>query len=355
MEVLQEKSLAFAARKAFKNEVHSSSKANRPNSVSLSFCAQSLLKISGAQGLQLFEYLKKEVNESTENLLAAPVPTDDPECECIGKRDELSKTVITKLDTAVFTKSIEVKSENSYSEFSELTSRVQLLNLKFQSVLDLSRKKLGDRHVTVLARGFERVNADNSHIKHIIALDNRLTDEGIIALMGSITDRGIRTLNLSENLLHKRGAEYLGRYIMSNNCLEKLVLERMGLTDAVIRAIVSEVLRISNGVNTEDLSGNSVVSEFSQVTSEPRQIPKPSQPKPPISSKATSNSITKRKVQIKEAAPVEIEPVCFGSLSSLCLSSNEIGDTGAKLLASCMNRLSLTELDLSWNKILGQV
>jgi len=97
-----------------------------------------------------------------------------------SNRDEQSKTVITKLDSNDFKKSVEEKSSVQFAEYADLITRAPLLSKAGNEILDVSKLKLGDKHVISLAQGFSKLTAETSSIKHIFLRDNRLTDEGRI-------------------------------------------------------------------------------------------------------------------------------------------------------------------------------
>ena len=149
--------------------------------------------------------------------------------------------------------------------------------------MDVSHKKLGDQYVFVMAK---ELSPETTFLN---LSDNRLSNNGIIQLVKCLPASAykLQSLDLSENLILKRGAEELAVYLINSKNLVKLSLKKMEISDGVARKL-AECL----------ISG---------------------------------------------------EETC--ALTSLNLSDNKIEDPGAIAIANSLNKLNLTELSLAWNSI----
>jgi hypothetical protein len=93
------------------------------------------------------------------------IPVPEPP---MSARDELSKTVITRIDKSDFQTSVSKKSQEEFAELSELMNRAPLCNQKGNATIDVGRMKLGDKHVQYLAKGFIKIHSESSKILNII-------------------------------------------------------------------------------------------------------------------------------------------------------------------------------------------
>ena len=149
--------------------------------------------------------------------------------------------------------------------------------------MDVSHKKLGDQYTFVMAK---ELSAETIYLN---LCDNRLSDAGIIQLVKCLPASAykLQSLDLSQNLILKKGTEELAAYVLKSKDLVKLSLRKMEISDGAARKLAQCLI-----------SGDESCS-----------------------------------------------------LTSLNLSDNKIEDPGAIAIANSLNKLNLTELSLSWNSI----
>jgi hypothetical protein len=95
-----------------------------------------------------------------------------------SNRDDVSKAQITKLDINDFKNSVEGTITMKFAEYTDLIGKAQSISDSGETVLDVSRLKLGDSHIEGLAEGLSKVSPDVCSIRVISVRDNRLSDDG---------------------------------------------------------------------------------------------------------------------------------------------------------------------------------
>ena len=78
--------------------------------------------------------------------------------------------------------------------------------------MNVSRYRLGDNYLKILAEGLEGQN----HVNHINISRNNLTDTGMGNLLKSLT-KDVKGLNLSYNRIGPDGSEHLSIFLNKQN------------------------------------------------------------------------------------------------------------------------------------------
>ena len=170
-------------------------------------------------------------------------------------------------------------------------------------------------------------------------------------MLSVMKNKGVLTLDISENTIKKNSAEILGKFLSSSTSFERIILEKMHVTDSIIGNILQGYfLGIVDSKEEEIVNHNKLLS--------PIKIEKQSE-KQNVTSIELENNITNLSTFYDMASsnklPVNISDrlkIC--SLESLSLSSNKITDRGAIVISSALKYMNLIELDLSWNQIMNQ-
>ena len=123
--------------------------------------------------------------------------------------------------------------------------------------LSLSHQGIGDG----LGGVFASCLPNMPMVRHLSLADNRLTDDSLESILGSIIKQGnIESVDLSDNVLNQASIKALGDYLGTPGCtLKKLVLSRSDVDDAECARFVR---KISANPETSlvyfDLSHNSI-------------------------------------------------------------------------------------------------
>lgn len=163
---------------------------------------------------------------------------------------------------------------------------------------------------------------------------------------GSLTSRGrseSATLDISHRKLGNQHVFVLINGIAKNKALEMLLLKDNRISDSGFVGIFQTLIDSEAAVEMLDISENSIRSEGSAIMAQF------------LSSSTAIKKLSAQKMNINDNC---LSIICNGLrqcsyLRTLILRENNISDEGASAIASILNTTSmtLTELDISWNKI----
>lgn len=182
-----------------------------------------------------------------------------------------------------------------------------------ENTLDTSHKKLGDQYILILLRGLQ----PDKDIQHVNFRDGRITDDGFVEIFQHLSTtffcKNIKSLDISENSIRRKGSEELCTFITNHKDLQVFKMENMLISDTIIRKIVSVVenSNITGLYLSQNKIGDSGASAIAALLSSPNT-----------------------------------------TLTDLDLSWNDICHAGGRALAIAVGHNSkLKTLDLSWNAL----
>lgn len=163
-----------------------------------------------------------------------------------------------------------------------------------EGVVELSSSSLGDDMAVALSHSISVLFVLSMNLSR-----NHLTDKGICALVHSLDPHVVVELNLAFLKVKKKPAECLSELLGESSTLKKLILEKCDIDDSCLR-------ELSRNIATQ-------------------------------------------------LCPMTDMPLHLCTLTTLNLSHNKFGDSGAVSLAEGLKtNVSITELDLSYNLIRGK-
>ena len=114
------------------------------------------------------------------------------------------------------------------------------------------------------AAGMSEKSGESKHhrITHINLQDNRLSDAGLVRVVDCICEDSaiipfIRSMDLSENALRKKGADAIAKLLRCADDLAALSLEKMQFNDTTVKCLCRG-LRGESALTSLNLSGNAI-------------------------------------------------------------------------------------------------
>ena len=187
--------------------------------------------------------------------------------------------------------------------------------------------------------------------------DNRISDPGMVRISTYLRkdlslSQFLRSLDLSGNVMRKKGAEALGKLVRSAPDLCHLSLEKLRLDDTVVRVLCRSIRHKGGALTSLNLSGNKIGDAgcvaLAKLLSPPATTATGAQAQLGNSSTIASSSDGPAESDESEG----IGPSSMLALKSLDLSWNGIQSQGAvALIDAIASNSSLQTLDLSWNAV----